>query len=205
MIAAMLRKTGTKLAIVFLTLTFIFWLTSMVTPGWFVLSSNTYKDHVLQTKLSIFYVTVCINDNCEYRDFSGVAGIQVHVPHQVESLLALVLCAISGILVIVPINRTATKFLIVVIIIPVAATLQSVLILLFAVVNTTITSITTVTDAVLFPYSILLSGLGTLLSIVAWVICVVVYNNERKRESQNQRHRMDQTDPLPVADLELPL
>lgn len=49
-----------------------------------------------------------------------VAGIQVHVPHQVESLLALVLCAISGILVIVPINRTATKFLIVVIIIPVA-------------------------------------------------------------------------------------
>lgn len=43
----MLRKTGTKLAIVFLTLTFIFWLTSMVTPGWIVLSRNTYKDHVV--------------------------------------------------------------------------------------------------------------------------------------------------------------
>lgn len=68
-----------------------------------------------------------------------------------------------------------------------AATLQSVLILLFAVVNATITSATTGTDKVLFPYSILLSGLGTLLSIVAWVICVVVYNNERKRETQNQR------------------
>lgn len=82
-----------------------------------------------------------------------------------------------------------------------AATLQSVLILLFAVVNATITSATTGTDKVLFPYSILLSGLGTLLSIVAWVICVVVYNNERKRETQNQRHRMDHIEPLPVAEL----
>lgn len=42
----MLRKTGTKLAIVFLTLTFIFWLTSMVTPGWIIISKNTSKDHV---------------------------------------------------------------------------------------------------------------------------------------------------------------
>lgn len=82
-----------------------------------------------------------------------------------------------------------------------AATLQSVLILLFAVVNATITSATTGTDKVLFPYSILLSGLGTLLSIVAWVICVIVYNNERNRESENQRHRMDQSDPLPLSEL----
>lgn len=52
-----------------------------------------------------------------------------------------------------------------------------------------------------FPYSILLSGLGTLLSIVAWVICVIVYNNERNRESENQRHRMNHTEPLPLAEL----
>lgn len=43
----MLRKTGTKLAIVFLTLTLIFWLTSMVTPGWIIISKNTSKDHVV--------------------------------------------------------------------------------------------------------------------------------------------------------------
>lgn len=82
-----------------------------------------------------------------------------------------------------------------------AAIFQSVLILLFAVANAMFTSRTTDTYAVLFPYSILLSGLGTLLSIVAWVICVVVYNNERKRESENQRHSMEHTEPLPVAEL----
>lgn len=49
-----------------------------------------------------------------------VDNLLVDVPQQVVSLLALVLCAISGILVIIPINRTATKFLTVVIIIPVA-------------------------------------------------------------------------------------
>lgn len=42
----MLRKTGKKMAIVFLTLTFIFWLTSMVTPGWIIISKNTSKDRV---------------------------------------------------------------------------------------------------------------------------------------------------------------
>lgn len=82
-----------------------------------------------------------------------------------------------------------------------AAIFQSVLILLFAVANAMFTSRTTDTYAVLFPYSILLSGLGTLLSIVAWVICVVVYNNERKRESENQRHSMEHTEPLPVAEM----
>lgn len=49
-----------------------------------------------------------------------VDNLLVDVPQQVVSLLALVLCAISGILVIIPINRTTTKFLTVVIIIPVA-------------------------------------------------------------------------------------
>lgn len=49
-----------------------------------------------------------------------VDNLLVDVPQQVVSLLALVLCAISGILVIIPINRTTTKYLTVVIIIPVA-------------------------------------------------------------------------------------
>lgn len=40
-----------------------------------------------------------------------------------------------------------------------------------------------------------------LFSIVAWVICVIVYNNEQKRESENQRHKMDQSDPLPLSEL----
>lgn len=75
------------------------------------------------------------------------------------------------------------------------ATLQIVLILTTALINIIHGPF------VKFPYSILLSGLGTLLSIVAWVICAIVYNNERKRESQNQRHRMDHTEPLPFAEL----
>lgn len=189
----MLNNTVKRLAIVFLVLTFIFWLISMVTPGWLVNSDNKYG------RFSIFYFQVCTKDKCENTKYSDLfqtsPAVKLAVAVQIESMVALILCAISGILVIIPTNRTTTTFFSVVIIIPVAATLQCVLILPAALINIIYASI------VNFPYSILLSGLGTLFSIVAWVICVIVYNNERKRESENQRHRMDQTDPLPLSEL----
>lgn len=46
--------------------------------------------------------------------------VTLAVPLQLESLVALLLCAISGILVIIPINRTTEQYFIAVIIIPVA-------------------------------------------------------------------------------------
>lgn len=46
--------------------------------------------------------------------------VTLAVPLQFESLVALLLCAISGILVIIPINRTTEQYSIAVIIIPVA-------------------------------------------------------------------------------------
>ncbi|XP_052680319.1 uncharacterized protein LOC128161122 [Crassostrea angulata] len=154
----MLNNTGKRLAIVFLVLTFIFWLISMVTPGWLVKPDNGF---------SIFYFQVCTEDKCENTKYSDIfqksPGVKLAVALQIESLVALILCAISGILVIFPTNRTTTTFFIVVIIIPVAATLQCVLILSAALINNIFASI------VNFPYSILLSGLGTLFSIVAWV------------------------------------
>nr|XP_034307036.1 uncharacterized protein LOC117682777 [Crassostrea gigas] len=186
----MLNTSGKRLAIVFLVLTLIFWFISMVTPGWLVIPHS---------KFSIFYFEVCTKDKCENKKYSEFFQkspvVTLAVPLQFESLVALLLCAISGILVIIPINRTTEQYFIAVIIIPVAATLQIVLILTTALINIIHGPF------VKFPYSILLSGLGTLLSIVAWVICAIVYNNERKRESQNQRHRMDHTEPLPFAEL----
>lgn len=49
-----------------------------------------------------------------------ILEVKLAVAVQIESLVALILCAISGILVIIPTNRTTTQFFIVVIIIPVA-------------------------------------------------------------------------------------
>lgn len=46
--------------------------------------------------------------------------VKLVVPLQIESLVALILCAISGILVIIPTNRRTTQFYIAVTIIPVA-------------------------------------------------------------------------------------
>lgn len=49
-----------------------------------------------------------------------IVDVKLAVPFQFESLIALLLCAISCIMVIIPINRTATQYFIAVIIIPVA-------------------------------------------------------------------------------------
>ncbi|XP_052677058.1 uncharacterized protein LOC128158315 [Crassostrea angulata] len=175
----MLNNTRKGLAFAFLVLTFIFWLISMVTPGW------------LHIKFSIFYIEVCTNDKCENKEYGNFfqksQGFQIAVILQIKSLVALILCAISAILVVIQTKRSTTQHCIAVIIIPVAATLQCVLILPTVLINILHD------PSVKFPYSILLSWLGTLLSIVAWVICVIVYINERNRESQNQRHRMDHT------------
>lgn len=42
----MLNNTGKRLAFAFLVLTFIFWLISMVTPGWLVISPKDYRGSV---------------------------------------------------------------------------------------------------------------------------------------------------------------
>ncbi|XP_052677057.1 uncharacterized protein LOC128158314 [Crassostrea angulata] len=186
----MLNNTGKRLAFAFLVLTFIFWLISMVSPGWLLLQ------HI---KYNMFYMERCTNDKCENKEYSDffqkTPGFKITVTFQIKCLVALILCAISGILVVIPTKRSTTQYFIAVIIIPVAATLQCDLILTTALLNIIHGPF------VKFPYSILLSGLGTLLSIVAWVICVIVYNNERNRESENRRHRMNHTEPLPLAEL----
>lgn len=63
----MLKKTGSRLAIVFLALTFVFWLTSMVTPGWFVYSEKKYIYYVLSLKLLGPILYQLLNDgNAKY-------------------------------------------------------------------------------------------------------------------------------------------
>lgn len=51
-----------------------------------------------------------------------------------------------------------------------------------------------------FPYSILLSGLGTLLAIVSWVMAFVMYHKSRKQDCQNPYLRMEETRDCPITE-----
>lgn len=52
-----------------------------------------------------------------------------------------------------------------------------------------------------FPYSILLSGLGTLFAIVSWVVAFVVHHvQSRKQDCQTPYLRMEETRDCPITE-----
>lgn len=122
--------------------------------------------------------------------------------HQIQSIVALVLCAVSSTLVIFQLISSSTKLLFfVIIILPVAATLEGVLILEMILANIRISYMPSSENTVLyFPYSILLSGLGTLLAIVSWVMAFVMYHKSRKQDCQNPYLRMEETRDCPITE-----
>lgn len=206
----MLKNKGTIIILVFLVLTFMFWLTSMVTPGW--LRHYTRKNYggpsiLKEVELSIFYIKVCNNSHCELlstEEFSEDLGSNTLylLEQKIQSVAALLLCATSSILVFFQLISTSTKPLFfVIIILPVSATLEGDLILEMMLANIRVSNLPFSENTELyFPYSILMSGLGTLFAIVGWVMAFVMYYTTRNQGSQNPYLRMEETRDWPITE-----
>lgn len=128
------KQVGSIVTSVFLALTFGCWLTAMVAPGWFLfefktssssfsltnasLGQSSEKNFMItaEVDMGLFFIRVCINDVCEQIDYEKLKSIQSHqaMPElrelQLESVLALALCTISGLLVMIPARSKSSKY-----------------------------------------------------------------------------------------------
>eukprot|EP00105_Crassostrea_gigas_P033893 XP_019918041.1 PREDICTED: uncharacterized protein LOC105348626 [Crassostrea gigas] len=198
----MSKITGTRLVFICLVITFVFWLTSMATPGWTHISyiHSSYTNVRRDTRMSIFYIIVCTESNCDhltydeyYKELVGRYS-QEMLALQMISTIALILCAISGILTIIPFKSTTTKLFIAIIITTVAATVECTLILQLTIENVRNYYNQEKGYKIHFPYSVLLSAIGTVVAILGCVISVVVYhksqNEDVQRKMSTRRHEI---------------
>lgn len=207
----MAMNTGTILVLICLWIALVFWLTSMVTPGWIRETYNDTSTNVIDDKRwSIFYIKVCIKDKCDhfsYQEFYKEQNGRYHfemLDFQIISATALILCTLSGIIVIAPIKSTSTKMFIVVIITPVAATVECILILFFITINVRLSLYESLYYIRLsqFPYSIVLSALGTVFALIGCVISVAVYHKSRDEEIQRKISTMGHVIHVPLTVVE---
>lgn len=190
----MSKNPGTRLVFICLVITFVFWLTSMATPGWSqVTLHSSYTNVTRDRKLSIFYIIVCIENKCDhltyeehYKELLGRYS-QEMMEVQMISPIAIILCAISGILMIIPFKSTTTKMFIAIIITTVAATVECSLILQFTIGNVMYYYNQDEGFKIHFPYSVLLSAIGTAFAILGCIISVVVYHKSQNEDAQRKR------------------
>lgn len=192
----MTKHPGITLAFTCTVITFTFWLTSMVTPGWVHITKyETNQNFTKDEKMGIFYFKVCTEDQCYHLSYEQIYKKRCRsynfivrmLDVQIESATALILCAISCIILIIPINPTSTKMLIVVILTPVAATVECILVLQFLITNVRIAFAEHNDMWLNFPYSIVISTLGIVFAIITCFISVVVYHNSREEEFHRKR------------------
>lgn len=210
LITIMSQNTRTKLVFICLVTTFVFWFTSMVTPGWFRHTMHNSDTNVTtHERMGIFYKEVCTEDQCDslsYPDFYKKHYRRYNLQMlevQIESVAAMNLCLISGIIMVMPIKSKSTKLFIVVIIIPVAATVKSILILNYIMYNVRFSLYAKDYGTLSFPYSILLSALGTVFAFIGYVVSIVGYNKSRDEDFQRKNTIMDHEIPLTVEELDL--
>lgn len=207
----MTKNVKTIIILAFMVLTFLLWLVSMVTPGWLVFDYGGGPSFTKKVRTSIFYIKVCTNGHdWEYlspkeysKDLTGIDSLYL-LESQIQSVVALVLCVTSSILVIIQLTSTSKNLLFfVIILLPVAATLEGVLILEMILANIRFISLMPLEEKLrwYFPYSILLSGLGTLFAIVSWVVAFVVHHvQSRKQDCQTPYLRMEETRDCPITE-----
>lgn len=190
----MTKHSGTTLAFTCSVITLTFWLTSMVTPGWVHITKyETYQNFTKDERMSIFYIKVCTEDQCNHLSYQQIykeryGSYNLRMPDvQIESATALILCAISCIILVIPIKPTSTKMLTVVILTPVAATVECILVLQFLIANVRIAFAEHNDMWLNFPYSIVLSTLGIVFAIITCFISVLVYHTSREEDFQRKR------------------
>eukprot|EP00105_Crassostrea_gigas_P033896 XP_019918044.1 PREDICTED: uncharacterized protein LOC105348627 [Crassostrea gigas] len=159
----------------------------------------------------MFYIIECIENKCDhltyeefYKDLYGYYSQQM-LEVQMTSSIALILCSISGILTIIPFKSTTTKMFFAVIITTVAATVECTLLLQYIIDN-----VISYYDQdkypgfrVYFPYSVLLSAIGTVFVILGCVFSVVVYHKSRDEDLQKKISTVDHDISLSVVEQEL--
>lgn len=119
---------------------------------------------------------------------------------QIQCATALILCTISSIITIIPFKSTSTKMFIFVIITPVAATLECILILSYILGHISFSLAGRSEFLLNVPYSIVLSGLGTVSALIGCVIGVVVYRKAREEDFQKKYFTMDHVIPLTTTE-----
>lgn len=190
----MTKHPGITLAFICSVITLTFWLTSMVTPGWIHITKyETYQNFTKDEGMSIFYIKVCAEDQCIHLSYEQIykerfgSYILGMLDVQIESATALILCAISCIILIIPIKPTSIKMLAVVILTSIAATVECILVLQFLIANARIAFAEHNDMWLNFPYSIVLSTLGIVFAIINCFVSVVVYHNSREEDFQRKR------------------
>lgn len=118
---------------------------------------------------------------------------------QIESISMLLLCALSCVILLIPMKSTpkstSTRFLTVCVILPVACILDIILIIRATLAYKEVSSsfkewetqfrFSLLKVEMKFPSSILLSGIGAVFAIMSWVLSIVLYRISRRSHVQN--------------------
>lgn len=218
------KQVGSIVTSVLVALTFGFLLTALVTPGWFLFEFKTSsssssitvlhnapsgqtseKSITITTEVDIgpFFIRVCINDLCEQIDYEKLKSIQSHqampdlIELQVESIIALALCTISGLLVMIPGRSNSKRYRVAMSLMFTAVIIESILIYRMASANLKVygawdkvkemkPDLADTSMEVKFPYSILIAGFGALFGISGCVSSAGMYGKSRDLAQHGQ-------------------
>lgn len=131
---------GASLNCALLVVTNILWVSAVLLPSWFVFSIGTDKSVYTagETHVGLFYVFYCGERRCSQSFTKNGSRIYDSVipdvlELQIESISMLLLCALSCVILLIPMKSTpkstSTRFLTVCVILPVACILDIILII----------------------------------------------------------------------------
>lgn len=202
-ILKVLASGGATLCCALLVLTTILWVSAILLPSWFVFSIGSYRSvsAAMETHVGLFYVYQCSDWGCwQSLSKSGNRIYDSVIPDvlelQIEGISALLLCALSCFVLLVPMKSTpkstSARFLIVSVILPVAYILDIILIIRATLAYKEVAASFKEWETqpflkveMKFPSSILLSGIGTVFAIMSWFISIVMYRMSRRSHVQN--------------------
>ncbi|XP_065929622.1 uncharacterized protein [Magallana gigas] len=197
---------GASLNCALLVVTNILWVSAVLLPSWFVFSIGTDKSVYTagETHVGLFYVFYCGERRCSQSFTKNGSRIYDSVipdvlELQIESISMLLLCALSCVILLIPMKSTpkstSTRFLTVCVILPVACILDIILIIRATLAYKEVSSsfkewetqfkFSLLKVEMKFPSSILLSGIGAVFAIMSWVLSIVLYRISRRSHVQN--------------------
>uniref|UniRef100_A0A8W8MC77 Uncharacterized protein n=1 Tax=Magallana gigas TaxID=29159 RepID=A0A8W8MC77_MAGGI len=207
---------GASLNFALLVVTNILWVSAVLLPSWFVFSIGTDKSVYTagETHVGLFYVFHCGERGCSQSftktgsriydsviinyTFTNLFKTDV-LELQIESISMLLLCALSCVILLIPMKSTpkstSTRFLTVCVILPVACILDIILIIRATLAYKEVSAsfkewetqfrFSLLKVEMKLPSSILLSGIGAVFAIMSWGLSIVLYRMSRRSHVQN--------------------
>lgn len=187
-------------------MTTILWVSAFLLPSWFVFSIGSYRSvsEEMETHVGLIYVFQCSDSGCwQSLSKSGNRIYDSVIPDvlelQIEGISALLLCALSCIVLLIPMKSTpkstSARFLIVSVILPVAYILDIILIIRATLAYKDVAAsfkewetqpfFSLLKEEMKFPSSIFVSGIGIVFAIMSWFISMVMYRMSRRSHVHN--------------------